>query len=132
MLKFYHTYLYFKDLIRTYFCGIYVILWDFLEVKITKFLILKMFVLAVCRSTGRSTEAEVGRPVWSTDVHRTCTQPRLGRRSTARELLLSRNGPGRPPDRPTESSALCFHASVDRPVDRKGKIALVSCQRVEF
>ena len=33
MLNFCHTYLYFKYIIRTYFCGIYVILWDLIEVK---------------------------------------------------------------------------------------------------
>ena len=33
MLNFNHTYLYFKDLIRTYFCVIYVILWDLIGNK---------------------------------------------------------------------------------------------------
>ena len=33
VLNFTHTYLYFKDLIKTDFCGIYVILWDLMEVK---------------------------------------------------------------------------------------------------
>ena len=33
VLNFYHTYLYFKDIIRTDFCGIYVILWDLIEDK---------------------------------------------------------------------------------------------------
>ena len=39
MLNFSHICLYFNDLIRTYFCEIYVILWDLIEGKTTKFLI---------------------------------------------------------------------------------------------
>ena len=39
VLNFYHTYLYFRDLIRTDFCEIYEILWDLIEDKIPKFLI---------------------------------------------------------------------------------------------
>ena len=34
VLNFTHTYLYSKDLIRTDFCGIYVILWDLIKSKI--------------------------------------------------------------------------------------------------
>ena len=37
VLNFYHTYLYFKDLIRTDFREIYVILWDLFEVKKSSF-----------------------------------------------------------------------------------------------
>jgi len=33
VLNFSHTYLYFKDLIRTYLCEIYVLLWDLIEIK---------------------------------------------------------------------------------------------------
>ena len=46
------------------------ILWDFFEDKKTKFIIPILFDLAFCRLTGRSTEPEVSRPLWSTDVHR--------------------------------------------------------------
>ena len=114
MLNFFHTYLYFKDLTRTYFCGIYVILWDFVEVKKSKFLIPKICDLAFCRLTGRSTEKEVGRPVRSIDVHKHARPFRLEvrstgpvdcpessaiwkwSRSTGRELLLSVSSPSRP------------------------------------
>ena len=68
MLNFSHTCLYFKNLIRTYFCEIYVILWDLIEVKKTKFLIPKICDLALCRSTGRSIETEDGR-LMCTNVH---------------------------------------------------------------
>jgi len=54
------------------------------------------------------------RPVRSTDVHRTCTQPRLvGRstgRSTVQRALLSGNGPGRP----AESCCSLYPVPVDR------------------
>ena len=77
-----------------------------------KFSIPIKFCFGFCRSTARSTEPGVGRP----------------RRSTARELLLSRKGPGRP----AESSALCIQfrstgrstgqkavaLSIPSPVDR--------------
>ena len=112
MLNFSHTYLYLKDLIRTYFCGIYVVLWDFLVVKITKFSIPKNLDLAFCRSTGRSTAAEVGRPVQSIDMHKRARQLELvgrsTRQSTVQRVLLSGNGPGRPAGRRAESSALCI------------------------
>ena len=80
----------------------------------------------------------------------TCTQPRLGGQLTVRELLLSGNGPGRPPGRPAESSALCFQCPVDRPidwwlnghnydrwpvdrpVDRRGNLGFSRLQRAEF
>ena len=56
----------------------------------------------------RSTVAEVSRPVRSTDVHRTCTQPGLVDRSTGwstvQRALLSGNGPV---DRP-RAAALCI------------------------
>ena len=61
-----------------------------LKVKRQSFNPLKICDLAFCQSTGWSTEAEVGRPVRSTDVY-TCTG-RLGwkagqpTRSTARDL----------------------------------------------
>ena len=81
MLNFCHTYLYFKDLIRTDFCGIYAILWDLIKDKNSSFQSLYYFDLAVClsagpvdRGRGRSTglvdrraqnahAAQAGRPV---------------------------------------------------------------------
>jgi len=61
VLIFSHTYLLFKDLARTYFCEIYVILWDFIRVKKIRFQLLKF----LARSTGPG----VGRPNRSTDMH---------------------------------------------------------------
>ena len=76
-----------------------------------------MFDQAFCRST----EAEVSLPVRSTDVHKRAQTIWLEGRSTdpvnRQRALLSGSGPGRPSGRPAESSALCFQASVDRPVD---------------
>ena len=76
----------------------------FLEGKITKFLIPKSLTWLSAGRPDRSTEAEVGRPDRSTDVHRCARSPgwEAGRPgwSTTRELLLSGNGPGRPPGRP--------------------------------
>ena len=117
MLNFSHTYLLFKDLIRTYFCKIYVILWDLIEIKKTKFLSLKLFDLAFCRST----EVEIGRPVRSTDVHRRVRSHglvgRSTRRSTVQRALLSGNGPGRP-DRSTGRELLLSVPSLGRPGGR--------------
>ena len=82
MLNFYHTYWYFKDIIRTDFCEIYVILWDLFDNKRQVF---KSYIRLDWQSAGRpgwSTGAEVRQPVQSTDVHRTCTQTGLVGRST--------------------------------------------------
>ena len=68
-MNFSHTYFYFKDLKRTYFCGIYVILWDLIEVKNSSFQSLKVLTWLSAGRPDRSTEAEVGRPARSTDVH---------------------------------------------------------------
>ena len=117
MLNFGHTYLLLKNLIRTYFCEIYVILWDYLMIKDKLFnpLILD---LAFCRSTA----AEVGRPVRLTDVHKCARQLELvGRstgRSTVQRALLSGNGPGRPAGRPAESCCSLYPVQVDQAVDR--------------
>ena len=146
--------LYFKDLKRTYFCRIYVILWDFLEVKITKFLIPNLLDWLSAGRPDRSTVTEVSRPVWSTDVYRTCTQPGLVGRSTggqpSRELCsLEMALVDRPVDR-QRAAALCIQSSstgrltggttvikmtvgpVDRAVDWKGKTALSCCQQADF
>ena len=84
MLNFYHTYLYFKDKIRTYFCEIYVYFIGFFSSQKDKFSIPKKLDLAVCRSTGRSTGSGVGRPDWLIDVHANVHMASLKGRSTAR------------------------------------------------
>ena len=84
MLNFSHTYLYFKHLKRTYFCEIYVILWNLIGNKKTSFSILKSLARLLWRSTGRSTAPRAGRPSRSTDVHETCTKACPLGRSTAR------------------------------------------------
>ena len=80
--------------------------------------------LVVRRSTGRSTEAEVGRPVRSTDVHKRARQLGLVGRSTGRSTiqraLLSGNGPGRP----AESCCSLYPVPVDQEVDRQRAVAL--------
>ena len=122
MLNFSHTYLYFKDLIRTYFCGIYVILWDLIEDKRHVFNSLKIGpgLLPVDRRA------------------QTCTVVGL----VGQRALLSGNGPGRP----TESCCSLYPVPVDRavdrwhnghkndrwPVDRRGNFALVCCQRADL
>ena len=57
MLIFSHAYLLFIYLTKTYFCGIYEYLWDFIGIKITKFSNLKSLpdLLADDRTSGRST-----------------------------------------------------------------------------
>ena len=62
MLNSSHTYLYFKDLIRTYFCGIYVILWDLFDNKKTSFLIPKNLTWpSAGRPDGRPLQKSVDR-----------------------------------------------------------------------
>ena len=53
VLNFCHTYLYFKDLIRTYFCGIYVYFMRFFRRQKPKFLISKIVGLG-CLPVDRS------------------------------------------------------------------------------
>jgi len=69
VLIFSHTCLVFKDLKRTYFCEIYVILWDLIEIKKISF----QYPKVPARSTGgrpnRSTGPVIGRPERSTNVH---------------------------------------------------------------
>ena len=105
---------------------------------------------AFCRSNGRSTAAEVGRPVRSIDMHKRARQLGLvGRstgRSTVQRALLSENGPGRPAesccslypvsvdravDRDTTDIKMTV-GPIDRAVDRKGDSALSSCQRADL
>ena len=114
MLNFTHTYLYFKDLIKTDFCEIYVILWDLIEVKNPSFQSLKCLTWLSAGRQDRSTVAEVGRPTCTGRARSPGWEAGRPGRSTAREFLLSGNGPGRPVD----CSALCFQFSVDRSVDR--------------
>ena len=73
--------------------------------------------IAVSGRPGRSTVAVSGRPDRSTDVHRTCTLPCWGGRSTARELcsLESLRSTGR---RPGREHCSLFPDSVDRPKSR--------------
>ena len=95
MLKFCHTYLYFKDLIRTYFYGIDVILWDLIGIKIPKFQVPNLSA----RSAG-------GRPdQWSVDRYargRAHGQPTWLVDRTVDRLRAphSRVGAGRPGGRP--------------------------------
>ena len=70
MLNFCHTYLYFKDLIRTDFCGIYVYFMRFFRRLKDKFSIPKSLTWLSAGRPDRSTVAEVGRPVRLTDVHK--------------------------------------------------------------
>jgi len=74
VLNFCHTYLLFKDLKRTYFCGTYVILWDLIGIKLTKFSYLFFSARLLWRSTGQLTGPGVGSPSRSTDLHGTCTK----------------------------------------------------------
>jgi len=77
-----------------------------------------MLDLAFCRSTGRSTATEVGRPVRSTDVH-SLFGWRAGRltRSTARDLCSLDLAPVDWAVDRQRASALCIQASADRAVD---------------
>ena len=131
MLNFCHTYLYFKDLIRTYFCGIYVYFMRFSSSQKDKFLNPINVDQAVCPLTGpvdRGRSRSTGPVDWrAQNVHAVRTVGRL----TVQRALLFENGPGRP----AESSALCIQSwsigPVDRAIDRKGKSALSSCQRAD-
>ena len=92
MLNFSHTYLHFKDLIRTYFCEIYVFLWDLNGIKKTSFSILKIPARLHWRSIGRSTGPGVGNRTSRLMCTRTYTWPAYSA--------------GRPRGRPTESTQL--------------------------
>ena len=118
MLIFGHTCLVFKDLVRTYFCEIYVILWDLIEIKKTKFLIPKYVTWpSAGRPDGRPRQKSIdrsGQPM-CTNVHRSFGW-RAGRptRSTVREFCSMDLAPvDRAVDR-QRASALCIQASVDR------------------
>ena len=115
MLNFSHTYLYFKDLTRTYFCEIYVILWDLIEVKKTKFLIPKICDLAFCWSVDRDRSRSTG---LVDRCAQTCTGHLAKGAVDRQRTLLSGSGPCRLGGRPADSSALCIQASVDRAFDR--------------
>ena len=77
VLNFCHTYLYFKDITWTDFCGIYEILLDLFDNKKTSFQVLKMSLPGSGGRPGRSVGPVVGRPDRSTDVHETCTKAKL-------------------------------------------------------
>ena len=104
------------------------ILWDFLVAKKTSFQSLISWTWLSAGRPDRSTVAEVGRPVQSTDVHRRAHSHGLvGRstgRSTVQRALLSRNGP----DRPAESCCSLYPVLVDL----KGKTALSCCQQADL
>ena len=97
MLIFSHTYLLFKDLLRTYFCEIYVILWDLIGIKLTKFSVPNYPARSTGdRPDGRPDQESVdrtGRPMWTRNVHRPALKA------------------GRPGDRPTESTQVSGAAS---------------------
>ena len=98
-------------------------------VKKTSFNPHNLFELACCRSIGQSIEAEVDRPVRSTNVHKRAWPYRLEGQSTGsvdcQRALLSGSGPDRPGSRSAKSSALCIHASVDQAVDRQQRQLLI-------
>ena len=87
------------------------ILWEFIGVYKTKFLIPNFPDLAFWGST----ELEVGRSIGqSTDVHRYMQEPWLEGRSTDQESSLSGSGPGRPAGRPARELCYLDLASVNR------------------
>ena len=117
------TCLYIKVLHWNYFCGFLEILWDFIWKFNPSFSVPEMSDWLTAGRLGRSTVAVGGRPDRSTDVHKTCTQPSSGGRSTGtvdrQRALLS----GKPPvDRAVdqaESTALCFQTrSTERSTDQ--------------
>ena len=82
-----------------------------------------LFDQAFCRSTGRSTESEVGQPVgrpMCTNMHsQFWLEGRSTGRSTVQRALLFGSGPGRPGGRPARELCYLDLVSVDRVVDRK-------------
>ena len=132
MLNFSHTYLYFKDLIRTYFCEIYVYFIGFYEGKKTSF---NPYYCLTWPSAGRS--------VRSTDVHKCAHAIRLVGRSTGRstdgKYPLSGTA-GRLGGWPTgcaRSTRWSTGAPMVRnmtvgPVDRRVNFDLSGCQRLYF
>ena len=122
MLNFSHIYLYFKDIIRTDFCEIYVYFMGFFGRQIDKFLIPKYnlaCLLPVDRTIDRGKSRSTGPVDWRAQtcmavwtggpVDRAVDRPessalwkwpRSTGRPTGRELLLSVSSPGRPGGRP--------------------------------
>ena len=104
MLIFGHTCLVFKDLIRTYFCGFYVILWDFIEVKKTSFSIPQNPSQTDWRST-EPVDRISGRSIGTVDrcargrAHGQPTRP-VDRAVDRLKAPHSRVGAGRPGGRP--------------------------------
>ena len=92
MLNFGHTYLLFKDLKRTYFYGIYVILWDLIDIKKTSFSIFKS-----------QPDCTGGRPDGRPDQ---ASVDRHGRPMCTGRAQRPANSAGRPLGRPTESTPL--------------------------
>ena len=119
MLNFCHTYLYFKDLIRIYFCGIYVILFDN---KKPNFYIPYRAGLAFCRSTWWSTaanrRAQACMPAWTAGlVDRAVDCPESSGlwkwpRSTGRELCLCIQPRSTGRSTGQRAVALSFHARL--------------------
>ena len=127
VLNFCHTYLYFKDNTWTDFCGIYVILWDLIEVKKTNFWILNFPCQArrstgtIDRTSGRSTEpvdrcvqdVHKGQVIWPVDraVDR-LKSPHSWVGPVDRSLW---------PGRPGGEQLLSGSGTVDRAVDRRAQ-----------
>ena len=145
MLNFSHTYLYFKDLTKTYFYGIYVILWDLIDIKKTSFQYLKS--LPDCtggRPAGRPDQESVdhhGRPMCTGRAQRpaySAGRPR-GRPTESTPLLgggrstgSSTDGFG-PVDQVVDrrlNGQKSDRWPIDRPVDRRGNLGIPRLQQL--